>query len=79
MAKVYPRNPISQLPDHRSTSDHVNELPHNHDSVKKPTYAAFNRGGGGRRGCCFRCGEPGHFIRECPVPAPSSRTNNTWR
>ncbi|KAJ0797924.1 putative transcription factor interactor and regulator CCHC(Zn) family [Helianthus annuus] len=88
MAKVYPRNPSSQLPDHRSTSDHLNEHPHNHDSVKKPTYAAsFNRGGGGARaaggrggrGCCFRCGEPGHFIRECPVPAPSSRTNNTWR
>ncbi|KAI3801302.1 hypothetical protein L1987_29406 [Smallanthus sonchifolius] len=86
MARVYPGNPSSHLPDHRSTSDHVDDHHRNQDSVKKASYVAVNRGvgvgggvraGGGRGGgpvrCCYRCGDPSHFVRDCPVPGPSMR------
>ncbi|KAI7755136.1 hypothetical protein M8C21_026006, partial [Ambrosia artemisiifolia] len=53
---------------HRSTSDHV--------TVNRGGGARGGRGGG--RGdhvrCCYRCGDPTHFVRDCPFPGPYTRT-----
>ncbi|KAK9055518.1 hypothetical protein SSX86_026602 [Deinandra increscens subsp. villosa] len=79
MARVHPRNLSSELPDHRSSSDHLNEQPHNHDFVKKTSYVDVSRGGGTARAggghvrCCYRCGDPGHIIRQCPFPGSTPR------
>lgn len=53
----------------RSTSDHVDE--HIRNGGVRP---AGGRGGGNVRRC-YRCSDPGHIIRDCPVPGPSTRNN----
>ncbi|XP_024967765.1 dnaJ homolog subfamily C member 7-like [Cynara cardunculus var. scolymus] len=86
MARVHPGNMNSRVPDdYRTTSDHLDDQPRNHDFEKKARDAATPRGGGragvGRGGgrseyikCCYGCGEPGHIVRDCPTAGSSARS-----
>lgn len=88
MARVHPGNMNSRLPDdHRTTSDHLDDQSRNHDFEKKARDVSIPRGGGGGRAgvgrgggrseyikCCYGCGEPGHFVRDCPTTGPSARS-----